>query len=155
MYKVWQVSVAISELGAVAFRAAVRVPFDAAGLRVVLFRLLLFFIVCHEYTHHTHGHLLARGIQWVLFDEISNHNTGNLESQIIEVDADGYATFLVLNHLIAGDMRQVVLPLLGFEEEDAVDQDQMLLSCFVLATGGFFFTTPLSSSIVRPSTRSN
>jgi hypothetical protein len=142
MYKLWQVSVAVSELGTVAFRTAVQVPFEAEGLRVVLFRAMLFFIVCHEYTHHRHGHVLAREIRSVFFDEIRNHNTGNLESQIIELDADGWATFLVLNHLIAGESRQIALPLLNFEKENASDQDQMLFSCFVLATGAFFFTTP-------------
>jgi hypothetical protein len=142
MYKLWKVCVAVSELGAVAFRPVVTAPFEAESLHVVLFRILLFFVVCHEYTHHIHGHIFARDAQSVFFDEISNHGSGSFDTQITELDADSYATFLVLSHLIAGDTRSIAIPLLRFSDVDPREQDQMLLSCFVLAIGSFFFTTP-------------
>jgi hypothetical protein len=40
MHKLWDLCVAVSELSGTAFRTAVRVPFDADNLRVVLFRAI-------------------------------------------------------------------------------------------------------------------
>ncbi len=142
MYKLWKVCAAVSELGALAFRPVVPAPFEAEGLHVVLFRILLLFVVCHEYTHHIHGHIFARNAYPEFFDEIGNHSSGSFEVQITELDADAYAAFLVLSHLIAGDTRSIAVPLLKFDDVNPIQQDQMLLSCFVLAIGSFFFATP-------------
>ncbi len=67
-------------------------------LRNVLFQLQLNFVVSHEYTHHIHGHLAAspqrlNGV-WTEFDP--DTESGGIDSQVQELDADGYAIYLGL-----------------------------------------------------------
>jgi hypothetical protein len=62
-------------------------------LRMVLFLVELNFLVCHEFTHHVHGHLPApfgKGI--VIWKEFGGAMPGGtrLEEQAQEADADSY-----------------------------------------------------------------
>jgi hypothetical protein len=66
------------------------------GLRTVFFRTMLSFLVSHEYTHHVHGHLDPGGSEPVFLDEILDlDQAGDLDQQVLEVDADGCAVYLV------------------------------------------------------------
>jgi hypothetical protein len=106
----------------------------------LLFQIQLNFLVSHEYTHHIHGHVLehTRG-ETDVWSEFSNQTTsGNLQSQAQELDADGYAEFLVLAHLLRGERRSTALAQCGRVELQGVDGDELLLTCFFLSLLAFF-----------------
>jgi len=50
-----------------------------------------------------------------------------MTSQAQELDADGYATYLVLAHILRGGGRAAVLAQLGQEKLSATDGDELLL----------------------------
>ena len=141
MYKLWRISDAISQLGDAEINSALPHPVDPGDLRTVIFRALLFFITSHEYTHHVHGHLAIRKVLPAFYDEIETRCVnGSLEDQVLEIDADGYAAYLVLNNLISNKERIHAVSVLGIEQQPSSAQDEILLFCFVMAVGGFFFT---------------
>jgi hypothetical protein len=142
MYKLLQISDAISQLGAIELNAALPHPIDHGDLRTVIFRASLFFIASHEYTHHVHGHLAIRKASPAFYDEVETRCiTGSLEDQVLEIDADGYAAFLVLNNLISNKERLHAVSVLGRDQQPSRVQDEILFFCFVMAVGGFFFTS--------------
>jgi hypothetical protein len=106
----------------------------------LLFQIQLNFLVSHEYTHHIHGHVLERTRgETDVWNEFSNHTTsGNLHSQAQELDADGYAEFLVLAHLLRGERRNTALAQCGRAELQGVDGDELLLTSFFLSLLAFF-----------------
>jgi hypothetical protein len=116
-------------------------PEQIEAVHSVFFRIQLFFVVAHEYTHHVHGHVARNA---TFFEEIEDSQpTGCLEQQAREVDADGYAAYHVLSHLIDGDEgRNHALRLLGRNREASGIQDEILFSAFVVAVGAFFFARP-------------
>jgi hypothetical protein len=105
----------------------------------------LSFVFSHEYTHIVHGHIPPANPESMFADEIENDGKGNIQLQAQEVDADGYATFLVLNDLLNGPRRSLTVKLLGLEER-AVHfretqpelEDLTLFAAFVLAIGAYF-----------------
>jgi len=140
MYKLWQIADAISQSTVMEANSAVSRTIDPGDLRTVVFRALLFFIVSHEYTHHVHGHIAMRGALPAFYNEIENDcKDGSLQDQVLEVDADGYAAFLVLNNLLIRDERLHAISVLKIESYPLGSQDRILFFCFVLAVGGFFF----------------
>jgi hypothetical protein len=116
-------------------------PEQYEAIHVVLFRIQLTFVISHEYTHHVHGHLS----QLTFFDEMRSNKTGNLEQQMMEVDADGYAAYHVLAHLMESEGRSRAMGLLRLDAEPANIQDQVLLSCFVAAIAAYLFVRPPES----------
>jgi hypothetical protein len=126
--RLWCVCDALTRVAVDALRPALPMPIDPDASREVLFRLVLFFIVAHEYTHHVHGH--------------TSCTDSNLEGQSLEIDADGYATFLVLRAIFQGPARKLSLELLTLELEPKTTQDNVLVSFFIMAVGAFFLTRP-------------
>jgi hypothetical protein len=118
-------------------------PEEYDNLQVVLFRTLLNFVVSHEYTHHVHGRVTPRGSESMFSNEIlDDGETGNLEQQTLEADADGYAAYRVLAYLIDGGGRAQAVSLLKLEAKPSGVQDELLFSCFVVAVGAFMFIRP-------------
>jgi hypothetical protein len=110
--------------------------------QVLLFRLKLFFIAAHEYTHIVHGHTRGSTLDSSFANEIdSGTETGSLNGQVLELDADGYAAFHVLAHLF-GESRELALELLQIQDLARDEKDQILLACFVLAVGSYLFSLP-------------
>jgi len=112
----------------------------------LLLWLQLAFVISHEYTHHIHRHLQEAGSgpagMWSEFlDDVAR---GSIDYQAQEIDADGYAAFLVLTHLINGERRDSALEQLGRPDATADLADRILLSCFILAVIGFFCVFPPS-----------
>lgn len=109
-------------------------------LQGFLAQIQLLFLISHEYTHHVHQHSTRRdqGRVWTEFP----HGTtcGNIDFQAQELDADGYATYLVLTHLLRGERRQSARIQLQWIGMPAADCDELLLSCFLLAVLAFFCT---------------
>lgn len=114
---------------------------DCNAIHALVFQTQLMFVVSHEYTHHVHGHL-SKTPGTVLGDNASQSvEDGSLPEQVIEIDADGYAVFHVLAHLIAGEGRLQAIAMLGCDRSDTA-QDTRLLSLFVIALGAFLFVRP-------------
>jgi hypothetical protein len=133
----WETCVRLSrsEAGGTALGIQVS-PERYESIHVVLFRIQLSFVITHEYTHHVHGHLS----ELAFFDEIrSGNKTGSLEQQMMEVDADGYAAYHVLAHLMGSEGRPHAVGLLNLDTEPTEIQDQVLFSCFVAAIAAYMF----------------
>jgi hypothetical protein len=139
----WDLCVRLSRSEAIQILIRLSLKIDEYdALQIVLFLAMSSFIVSHEYTHHVHGHLSGGGADAALFNEIlDDGDPGSLEDQAVEVDADGYAAYHVLANIIDGTARSAV-ELLKIGAEPANAQDEVLLSCFVIAVGGYLFTRP-------------
>jgi hypothetical protein len=142
--RLWDSSVELSKSNAVA--ALLEVPQTAESeeaILTVMSQTQLTFLVSHEYTHHVHGHFsqLAPGSTF-LNEILSNSETGRLENQAFEVDADGYAVFHVLTHLITGPRREQAIELLGCAQAPPERQDEILFYSFVMAIAAFLFVLP-------------
>jgi hypothetical protein len=111
-------------------------------LRLMLFFVELNFLVCHEFSHHVHGHLPApfgRGL--VIWKEFGSTMPGGprLEEQAQEADADSYAVYIVLNNLIAEGGRQLAVPLFAANAKSEGELDEALLTLFIAAVGAVFY----------------
>jgi len=116
--------------------AAVRL----AALQALLFQFQLSFLVSHEYTHHVHQHCEQddSGIAGVWTEFSQDDTDGGIDSQVHELDADGYAIYLVLANYLRGGARQSALVQLGRQGLSSSDADEFLLMCFFLALTAFF-----------------
>ena len=118
---------------------------DSGALRAdVLWSYLghiqLLFLTSHEYTHLIHGHSARRELGGVWTELVPQTARGSVDSQVEELDADGYATYLVLAFLLRSPFRQRQLILLGQEELPTADCDELIMSCFFLALMALFCT---------------
>jgi hypothetical protein len=144
IHTLWDVCFRLSRSEVVGTRLDVRLtPEEYDKLHVVLFRTQLNFVVSHEYTHHVHGHRTPPGSESMFSNEIvDDGETGNLEQQTLEADADGYAVYHVLANLIDGGERAQAVSLLKLEAKPVSVQDRVLFSCFVVAIGAYLFVRP-------------
>jgi len=142
--KLWDTCVRLSRSEAIATLMRICLtPEEYEAIHVVFFRTQLNFVVSHEYTHHVHGHVTPLGSVPEFCDEIlAGSETGSLKRQAREVDADGYATYLVLAHLFDSEWRSHAVKLLNCERESGSVQDEVLISAFVVVVGAFFFVRP-------------
>jgi hypothetical protein len=145
--RLWDSCVALSQSAAVvALLETPGTPEREEAILTVMCQTQLSFVVAHEYTHHVHGHLSQRTPGSEVFDEVvSDHGKiGNLEMQAFEIDADGYAVYHVLAHLVTGPRREQAIALLGCAHAPASMQDEILFSSFVMAIGAFLlFASPV------------
>jgi hypothetical protein len=113
---------------------------DAESLQGLLFQIQLNFLVSHEYTHHVHGHCVdtpgAMAGLWTEF--LDDASDGNLKAQAQELDADGYAIYLALAHLLRSNRRDSALAQLGPASASTMEGDVQLLTCFFLSVLAFF-----------------
>jgi hypothetical protein len=131
----WKSCILVTERPAI--RSALGLPeSDDWQLRAVLFRIQLFFIASHEYTHVVHGHVRGQGFQ-IFVDEAFNRERGGLEIQTREADADGYAVYLLLASLLQSDERQRCIDYLKLQTASTEAQNRILLSCFAAAVASF------------------
>src|SRR6266849_3168392 len=110
------------------------------ALHGLLFTIQLAFLVSHEYTHHVHRHCVESqsGVIGLWTEFLHDAACGSMNSQAQELDADGYAAYLVLAHLLRGKMRPSALVELGRSDMPDTDGDELLLMCFFLAVLAFF-----------------
>ena len=108
------------------------------ALQGLLFQIQLAFLVSHEYTHHIHRHCVESqsGVIGLWTEFLQDARCGSINSQAQELDADGYAAYVVLAHLLRGGMRQSALAQLG--RADMTDGDELLLTCYFLGVLTFF-----------------
>lgn len=82
----------------------------------------------------------------MFFNEIVSGAADNLAEQAFELDADGYAVYHVLAHLIAGPRRQQATEILRCRQAQLSVRDEILLSSFVMAVGAFLHVLPPMSA---------
>jgi hypothetical protein len=141
VHTLWDTCVELSKAQAVGAILEVPVsPEREEAILTTMFQTQLTFVVTHEYTHHVHGHLSQRAPGAAVFNEIISSSTeGSLDDQAFEMDADGYAVYHVLAHLIAGPRRKQAMELLCCDHLPADAQDEILFSSFVMAVGAFLY----------------
>jgi hypothetical protein len=145
--KLWQTCVLLSRSKFVdALLGAIPEPDKPERIVELCHTIQLSFVFCHEYTHIVHGHILPAKPQSAFADEIGDDGKGNIEIQAQEVDADGHATFLVLNDLLNGPRRPLTVKMLGLEERashfretQSELEDLTIFAAFVLAVGAYFY----------------
>jgi hypothetical protein len=148
--QLWRACVRLSESADVVSALAVPAKTEqgdlataAQRIQVALFRLQLFFVVLHEYTHVVHGHVTRQTLEEGFPREVLIDERGSLERQAREADADCYAVYYVLASVIGGaEERAHLLDMLGLSENPPDEQDQLLLRAFILAVGAFLFIRP-------------
>jgi hypothetical protein len=112
---------------------------DTDELQELLFHILLHFLISHEYTHHIHQHADTNPNAAGLWTEFQFDATnGGINTQAQELDADGYAAFLVVQHILRGGGRAAALIQIGQEKLSVTEGDELLLNLFFLAAIGFF-----------------
>jgi hypothetical protein len=113
-------------------------------LAAVLFRVMLYFVVSHEYTHIVHGHPLSQADDSLPLDEVQEDDrVADLDAQTLEVDADSYAIYHIMGNFVGGVERAETLSLLEMTSASVVDQDVLLFACIVTAVGAFFLLRPV------------
>ncbi len=118
-------------------------PEGCNALHTALFRIMLNFVVSHEYAHHLHGDVCPQDSGFAFLDEIvGKDHSADLEQQTLELDADAHSAMFVLANLIERDERWSAIRLLDLEAEPAGGQDQVLCSFFVVGVGGYLFVQP-------------
>jgi len=116
----------------------------AEGLGILLFRIIIFFVVSHEYTHIVHGHRLSQTDGSAPPNEVeADDRIGSLGEQTLEADADSYATYHIMGNWIGGVKRSEGVSLLKIDSVSADAQDDVLLACVIVAIGAFFFLRPV------------
>jgi hypothetical protein len=141
----WEVTSRLSAQSVGQLRDALQLRDTAAeSVAVVLFRLQLNFVVCHEFTHHVHGHVAQDSMRSEFASESDDLSSlpGGLQQQIFEADADGYAAYYVLTNLFTGTEHQHALDVLAIGERPANERDEILLACFLVAVAGQMFARP-------------
>jgi len=117
-------------------RAQVRLE----ALHALFFQFQLSFLVSHEYTHHVHEHIdrdvIAIAGAWTEF--VEDETNGGMGYQAQELDADGYAIYLVLGNFLRGEGRRGALAQLGRQDLASIEADELTLKCFFLALVSMF-----------------
>lgn len=105
---------------------------DLGEVVTVLFLGQMSFLVAHEFAHHDRGHFSRRLETGELSNDLAtNIASGSLAEQAKEIDADGWAVMLNVDHWFSGGGRGSVLRALKAGEADDPQADQLLLTFFV------------------------
>jgi hypothetical protein len=83
----------------------------------------------------------------MFFDEVRLGRKGTLKDQAFELDADGYATYNLLAHLLRGPRRAGAIDLLNIAHESEETQDRALTWSVVSALYAFLMALTLTSSV--------
>lgn len=107
---------------------------------IELFSIQISFIVLHEFAHHDLGHSALRNMASDFWNEIIPENENcTLENQAREINADAWATYLVLDHLMRSERRKNALINLWYKNtKDSDSADVILLSLYMISITAFF-----------------
>jgi hypothetical protein len=142
----WRSASRVAESADIAHVLDMRLPDDNPGtmsveqrIAVAVFRLQLFFIVLHEYTHVVHGTAPIAG-DAEFAAEVGETGDGDVVKQVREADADGYAAYYMLQNVIAGEERAHIVSVIAADGKSEAVQDELLLCCFVIAVAAYLLT---------------
>jgi hypothetical protein len=114
------------------------------ALGAVLFRVMVFFVVSHEYTHIVHGHPLSQADDSLPLNEVQGDDRiADLDAQTLEVDADSYAIYHIMGNYVGGVEREGTVSLLEMTSAPVANQDELLFGCIVIAVGTYFLLRPV------------
>jgi hypothetical protein len=119
-------------------------PETSEALGEILLKILLYFVVSHEYTHIVHGHPLSEITDSEPINEVEiDDRAGSLEDQTLEADADSYAIYHIMENWIRGAARSSTISPLGMDAASINDQDALLFACIAVAIGAYFVLYPV------------
>jgi hypothetical protein len=114
------------------------------ALGAILLKILLYFVVSHEYTHIVHGHPLSEVTDSEPINEIlMDGRAWSLDEQTLEADADSYAIYHIMSNWIEGVERSPTISSLAMDAAFTNDQDVLLFGCIVVAIGAYFVLHPV------------
>lgn len=114
------------------------------ALGAILLKIVLFFVVSHEYTHIVHGHPLSEVTDSEPLNEVlTDGRAASLDEQTLEADADSYAIYHIMWNWIGGVERSPTLSSLAMDAASTNDQDALLFGCIVVAIGAYFVLRPV------------
>ena len=144
IFALWDRSVQLSTSESVASLLNLKLEeLESGALRVVFFRIMLMFVVTHEYTHHVHGHVIPAEAGSLFSNEIMDGaQVGSLGQQAVEADADGYAVYHLFNNLVDGSARPSIVNLLKLDSLSLKQQEESIFDCVVIAVGTFLLLRP-------------
>jgi hypothetical protein len=102
-------------------------------LHVEIFNTVMGIVVGHEYGHHILDHCVQHSPDTPLYSDIINSYGGNIEHQAREIQADGYAAYLVLYGLLLGARHNSVT------ESNPSITNEGRLCLFMISAATFFF----------------
>jgi hypothetical protein len=106
--------------------------FDPSEMLTIFFLVQMSFIVAHEFAHHDRGHFSSRlEAGEIPNDLVPDAAHGSLDEQAKEIDADGWAVMLNVEHWVSGAGRAGILSALKTEEREGQQADNLLLMIFV------------------------
>ncbi len=108
-------------------------PLNQDPFRFTLFQLQFNFLLGHEYTHHVHRHCEPRptGSLSVWTEFLKDEDSGSLEQQAQELDADGYSSYLLLANLLQDENCYAsVLEAMGHAAHRTAASDELLFTMF-------------------------
>ncbi len=116
---------------------------EALEFYAMLFQSLLSFVIAHEYTHHVHGDVVeSESDPTVLSGILNDAEATNLDSQVSEAAADGYAVYHLLANLINGPSRIPAVKVLKCSDKPPDIQSKLIFACFVVVVGAYLFARP-------------
>ncbi len=116
-------------------------PLIQDPFRFTLFQLQFDFLLGHEYTHHVHRHCArsATGSLSVWTEFLKAEDSGSLEQQAQELDADGYSSYLLLANLLQDENRYAtVLEAMGYASHRSAASDELLFTMFFVVVLNVF-----------------
>jgi hypothetical protein len=136
----WHSSHALSRSPLIANPLRLNPEINLDALHGLLFQTQLDFLIAHEYTHHIHRHCDGSGNEVThIWTELRRDNaSGDINRQARELDADSYAAYIVLSHVLRGDRRNSALTDLCAAALPDIEADELLLTCYFLALLAFF-----------------
>lgn len=139
IFSVWDSCFKLSNSEKVASLIGIASKEDVSfALQAVLFRLVIYLIVSHEYTHHVHGHQDVAALTSPIPNKFANDGgLGIWSKQIEEADADAYAAWHVIANFVGGASRAIAVELLKLDGLSTEEQDDVIFSCFAVAVGAF------------------
>ena len=131
------IQLADSEYVSKGFLAGISEPAKRMHIVRLCQSIQLNFVIWHEFTHIIHGH-----VDPSFGDEIGNETQGSIECQAQEVDADSYATWVILNGMLQDPSRQQSANFFGLQSAPRELQDLTFFAAFVLSVGSYFYLRP-------------
>jgi hypothetical protein len=129
----WALSERLSNDPRIAKRFGITTTTQQQMLHLEIFNTVIGIVVAHEYGHHILDHCVQHSPDIPLYSDIVNGYGGNIEHQAREIQADGYAVYLVLYGLLLGARQNSVA------ESISGISNEGRLCLFIISAATFFF----------------
>lgn len=131
---VWRSSEQLCQSRAVMGQCRTGIDVDPSEVVTILFLGQISFLVAHEFAHHDRAHFSSRLEAGELQNDLASDSAyGSLVEQAKEIDADGWAVMLNVDHWFVGAGRGSVLKAFRAELDEEHQADNLLLMFFVVS----------------------